>query len=556
MASLDSFVAENYIFDSSVDKSVPDSNHYVVKQRNITPIIDQQRGNGDYSSGRIIIDAQSFGNGSDYIDWANSYITLPYRITLSAVAGSSSTVTGTYDHNMLTALKNHCLIENIRVEQAGRTIVQESNNLSHLINFVKHCTSTQDELNTQTVQNAYYPDGAFTQSCAASLQGVANVNNFGLSGTYLNKVNDGLVKRQQALYPANQLGNVAFSTSTNQANEFGVYQSVSSAVSTIATTATNLSDVHFLAVIYLKDLSDFFAKHPISKGLGYKFTLTVNQATTTAARTTTTTPFNTTPTIAATSLVGSATCQPAMLCLGAGTLAGNSSVTATSTTYDFTLTSKVDTTSDARQQGVIMYIPSYVLSEEYESKLLSSPVINRSPFMINSAVYTSQTSNAPINLQLFNAISNPRALIVIPQYAQADQTQASNASPVNPSPSTSDPQLSLTKIQVRVNSKALLPNPSNYSYQQFIDNTSKIFKLNGGEGQITSGMIDLQKFTANYRYYAFDLTSTVPPDQRDIPQLITFEAFNNSAVKVDLYVYVLYEQSATFDVLKGSVDIM
>jgi hypothetical protein len=556
MSALDSFVAENYIFDSSIDKSVPDSNHYVVKQRNITPIIDQQRGNGNYSSGRVIVDAQTFGNGADFIDWKNAYITLPYVITLSATAGITSTVAGTYDHNMLTALKNHCLIENLRVEQAGRTIVQESNNLSHLVNFIKHCTTTQDDLNSQTVQNAYYPDGSFNASCAASLQGVANVNNFGLSGTYLNSVNDGLVKRQQALYPANQFGNSAFSSSTNQANEYGVFQSVSSAPTTINTTTTNLSDIHFVAVIYLKDISDYFAKHPISKGVGYKFTFTINQATSTASRLATTTPFNATPTIAATSLVGSATCQPAMLCLGAGTLAGNSSITATSTTYGFTLTSAVDTTANSRQQGVIMYVPSYVLSEEYEAKLLSSPVIQRTPFMVNSAVYTSQTANAPINLQLFNAISNPRALIVIPQYATGSQTQASNASPLNPSPSVSDAQLSLTKIQVRVNSRSLLPNPSNYAYQQFIDNTSRIFKLNGGEGSITSGVIDLQKFNVNYRYYAFDLTSTTPPDQRDIPQLITFEAFNNSAVNVDLYVYVLYEQSATFDVLKGSVDIM
>lgn len=556
MASLDSFVAENYIFDSSIDKSTPDSNHYVVKQRNITPITDQQRGSGDYSSSRVIIDAQSFGNGSDYVDWKNAYITLPYRITLSAVAGTTSTVSGTYDHNMLTALKNHCLIENLRVEQAGRTIIQESNNLSQLINFVKHCTMTQDDIQTQTVQNAYYPDGAFTASTTASLQGVVNNNNFGLNASTINKVNDGLLKRQQALYPANQLGNSAFSVATNQANEFGVYQSVSSAPSTINTTATNLSDIHFIAVLYLRDLSDYFAKHPISKGLGYKFTLVVNQCTSTASRTTTTTPFNTAPTISASSLVGSSTAQPAMLCLGAGTLAGNSSITATSTTYDFTLTSRIDTTSDTRQNGVLMYVPSYVLSEEYENKYISSPVINRSPFMINSAVYTSQTANAPINLQLFNAIANPRALVIVPQYATASQTQASGASPHNSAPANTDPQLSLTKIQVRVNSRSLLPNPSNYSYQQFIDNTSRIFKLNGGESVITSGVIDLQKFTSNYRYYAFDLTSAVPPDQRDIPQLISFEAYNNSAVNCDLYVYVLYEQSASFDVLKGSVDIM
>lgn len=556
MASLDSNIAENYIFDSSIDKTPIDANNYVVKQRNITPIIDQQRGSGSYTSSRVIIDAQSFGNGTDYVDWKNAYITLPYRLTLSASAGSTSTVTGSYDVNTLIALKNNCLIENIRVEQAGRTIVQESNNLSQLVNFIKHCTTTADELNTQTVQNAYYPDGNINQSCAASLQGVANVNNFGLSASSVNSFNEGLLKRQQALYPANGFANSAFSAVTNQAAEYGSYQSVTSSPTTIATTGTNLSDIHFIAVLYLRDLSDYFSKHPISKGLGYKFTLVVNQATTVATRTTTTTPFNSTPTLTASSLVGSSTVQPAMLCLGANTIAGNSSVTATSTTYSFTLTSAIDTTSDTRQNGVIMYVPSYVLSEEYESKLMSNPVIPRNPFMVNSAVYTSQTANAPINLQLFNAISNPRALIVVPQFATATQTQASGASPLNPSPAVTDPQLSLTKIQVRVNSRALLPNPVNYSYQQFIDNTSRIFKLNGGESVVTSGVIDLQKFTTNYRYYAFDLTTAVSEDQRDIPQLISLEAYNNSAVSVDLYVYVLYEQSAVFDVLKGSVDIM
>lgn len=554
--SLDSNIAENYIFDNSIDKSTPDSNHYVTKQRNITPIIDQQRGSGDYSSSRVIIDAQSFGNGSDYVDWANAYITLPYRVTLSATAGVTATLAGSYDHNMLTGLKNNCLIENIRVEQAGRTIVQESNNLSQLVNFIKHCTTTQDELATQTVNNAYFPDGSFNVACAASLQGVANNANY--DGGIFNVINtnDGLYNRQRSLYPANQYGNSAFSAVANQSAEYGVYQSVTSAPSTIATTGTNLSDIHFIAVIYLKDLSDYFAKHPISKGLGYKFTLVVNQATSVATLTTTTNVFSTLPTLSATSLVGSSTAQPSMLCLGASTIAGSASVSSTNTTFSYTLTSRIDTTNDTRQNGVIMYVPSYVLSEEYETKYINNPVINRTPFMINSAVYTSQTQNAPINLQLFNAIANPRALIIVPQFAVETQTQASGASPHNSCPATTDPQLSLTKIQVRVNSRALLPNPSNYAYQQFIDNTSKIFKLNGGESQLTSGMINLQRFTSNYRYYAFDLTSAVPEDQRDVPQLISLEAYNNSAVKVDLYVYVLYEQSAVFDVLKGSVDIM
>ncbi len=556
--SLDTSIAENYLFDETIAKDSLDANKYVVKSRNLTPIIDQQRGSSDYLTGKVIIDAQSFGNGADVVSWNEAYITLPYRITLSCAAGSTSTLSAaTYDNNLMTALKNCSLIESIRVEQAGRVIINDTANLSHLVSFIKHCTTTQEGLETQSVVNAYYPDGETSSYVAASLQGTANNSNF-YNGTNFSMVyNDGLFKRQKALYPlSEQTSTGVYSSTTNQLNELSSYQSVATSPTTIATTGTNISDVHFVAVLYLKDLSDYFAKHPMSRGLGYKFTLTVNQAVSTASLTTTTTPFNTLPTLSTTTLNSGATCQPAMLCIGPHTIAGNSSITGTSTTYTYTLTSAIDTTANTRQNGVIMYVPSYNLSEEYDSKLYANPVIQRNPFMINSAMYDNRTANAPINLQLFSAISNARALIVIPQYAQASQTQPSQCNPHNPSPAVTDPSLSITKIQVRVNSKPVLPTNSNYSYQQFIDHTSRIFKINGGESPVTSGVINLTRFLNNYRYYAFDLTQVVTPDQRDVPALITLEGFNNSSVAIDLYVYVLYEQSATFDVLKGSVDIM
>jgi hypothetical protein len=209
----------------------------------------------------------------------------------------------------------------------------------------------------------------------------------------------------------------------------------------------------------------------------------------------------------------------------------------------------------ARQSGCIMYVPSYLLSEEYESKLLAHPIIHRSPFMITSSTYTNQIPNAPINLQLFSAVINPRALVIIPQFSQVTQTQPSQCSALNPSPGATDHLLSLTRLQVRINSKQLLPSSVNYGFQQFIENTSKIFSINGGQSSITSGKISLHDFIMNYRYYAFDLTPIVAEDQRDIPQLISFEAFNNSKVAIDLYVFVFSESSVTFDILKGSVDV-
>ena len=559
MSGLDSAVAENFLFDNTVAKNNLDANNYAVKSRNISPIIDQQRGNGDYKNGKIIIDAQSFGNsGSDLTAWSEAYITLPYRITLKASAGTTSTV-ATHDQNMLTALKNNSLIESLKVEQAGRVIINETANLSHLINFIKHCTSTQESLETQTCVNAYYPDGEFSTSVSAGIKGVQNQSNLG-NGANI-KFNDGLYKRQRALYPLNSMGAGAFSSTTNQASEYSTFQSVATPVASItgAAAAVNLSDIHFIAVIYLRDLSDYFAKHPLSRGLGYKITLGCNQAVSTITTASTTTPFGTI--LADTTLTASvpntgSTVQPAMLTIGPNTI--NAPVVGgTASVYTFTLTSAIDTDTDnTRQQGVILNIPSYVLSEEYDAKLYQSPVIYRSPFLINSAVYTGCTFNNPINLQLFSAISNPRTLIVIPSYDSTAQGQTSPMSPFNTSPATTDVALSLTRIQLRVNSRPVLPSNSNYAFQQFIDNTSRIFGINGGESNVSSGVISLSKFMSNYRYYAFDLTQSVDPSQRDVPQLITFEGFNNSLVNVQLNVFVLYEVSASFDVIKGAVDIV
>jgi hypothetical protein len=571
---MDSLVDINYIYDSTVDKSSLDANRLLIKQKNLTPVNDTQRSGSGYSGGKIIIDANSFGNSSDYIDWANAYITLPYRVSVEdTVAGDMGTVaSANLEPSLLVALKNNSLIESVRVEQNGRVIINETANLSHLINFVQHCTTTQDGVNTDTRPNAYYPDD-FNQSSFFTA-GIAGVNNVKQSnpavgatalGVNLN-VNTGMLKRQYALFPPED---TTLTTDAQKRLELISRQNVPAFPKRGTAGTITLCDIQFIAVIYLRDLADYFKKHPISKGCSYKITLTINQATTTFTTTSsTTTPFSTLPAIS-TSLAGSgSTVQPALLCAGPDT-ANASATWGTATTHTLRLLSRVDqtytvigtdgatSTIDALQNGVIMYVPSYILSEEYESKLLSSPVITRNPYQVNGMTLTNLTANAPINAQLYGAVSNPRALIIIPQYSQdsSAQTQPSQMSPYNPSPAVSDPFLSLTRLQIRVNSKPILPAPISYGFDAFINNTSRIFKLNGGQTELTSGQIDYKKFVQNYRYYAFDL-DLLDASQRDIPQLISLEAFNNSNVKIDLYIFCLYETTANFDLLRGSVDVM
>lgn len=47
----------------------------------------------------------------------------------------------------------------------------------------------------------------------------------------------------------------------------------------------------------------------------------------------------------------------------------------------------------------------------------------------------------------------------------------------------------------------------------------------------------------------------MPADQRDVAQLITLEGFNNSDVSIDLYVYVLYEQDAAWNLADATAQL-
>lgn len=563
---MDTLIADNFIYEQTLDKTVPDSDRVVFKQKNLTPFIDQARGGSEYVSGKAIIDAQAFGNGAEIPDWANAYITYPEVEKLTGQTGGADLAVSAFNQSYMTAPKNNALVDSLRVEQGGNMVVSESQNLSHLVNFVKHCTTSNDETTKHGADCLYAPDGVGNWTATAGVLGIANVANDTASTdatalTGPERINEGLLKRQRLAFPLNKLGtNDVLNNATYHLNEEASYQAVPiGATKTIATaTETTLSEVHRLRVIYLRDLSDYFAKHPLVRGCGYKLTLGLNQGTSTVtwSATTASNPFSSfTNATVSTSLVGGASAMPSMLCVGPNTIAAKATATVGSTTtLTLKLSSKVDISSDARQQGITLWVPSYIPTEEYEAKLLATPQVYRTPFKITSNVFTGLTANAPIGLQLFTAIANPRALIVIPQYAQETQTQPSQQSPFNPSPACTDPTLSLTKTQIRVNSRQMLPSPQSYGFQQFIENTARIFAVNGGLSSVSSGNIDFWKFMHNYRYYAYDI-SAIDESQRDVPQLISFESFNNNKVKIDLYVFCLSEQGAIFDMLKGGVEV-
>lgn len=565
-------IADNFIFDSVLDHSVQDSDKTPFVRKNLNYIVDQQNGSGSYVSGQIIIDSTSLASsGNTFQDWSNAYIALPYNVklegTLSQTTGATSPAS--VFNNYLTSLKNNAIIDSITVEQGGKTVINQTSNLAQLVNFKMHSTFSQDTLNKMSGSLNYYPDsvGAYTYTATAT-RGVDNTDNLPTSITNFGppeSYNSGAFIRQQKMAPYV----TDLTTQTKQISEADVIQK-GVALTALTTTPTSLvlSDLHFIATIRLKDLADYFAKHPkLTRGIGYKIYLRVNQGVTTfthtaSISTATVGPFSTANIEAQVfTPIGSCLCQPAMVHVGSNTVAGSvlwasggaNVVTLAANTLK--LTSQVDVGSNALLSGVRLYVPSYECAPEAQATLMRQPVLQRPFFDIYHNVIQSQGAGSYINAQIASGISSPKALIVVPQIAQSVLSMNSQASALNPSPGVTDPQLSLTSTQIKLGPNYVLPDRLNYDFVQFIENNSQLFGLNGNQtDSMSSGLIDFQKWRHNMRYYSYDLSRYLD-SQDGIPQMITFESFNNSNVAVDLYVYVLWERNAEFSLEKGAVDV-
>lgn len=554
-------IADCYIYDSVVDHSVNDSNQTPFVKKNLNYVLDGQAGNSAYTSGQVIIDSSSLAaTGNTFQDWSNAYIVLPYNVKLECNASIATTAAAPTVANMLnflTSCKNFSLIDSLTIEQNGRTVVSQTSNLSQLVNFKAHSTFSQDAIAKMGATLGYTPDSVGNWTYAAGVGGVDNSDNL-MTTTSFNTAenyNSGLLARQQKFAPYT-------STLTTLNKQIAEGDNIQLATAVMPTTAANvvLSDHHFLATIRLKDLSDYFDKHPkLTRGVAYKIYLRVNQGVSTFTHNSpsTTTPFSTLGITAQSfNSIGGSLVQPAMVSVGPGTLSsiltwGSNAVTITANSLK--LTSQIDVGANAILNGVRLYVPSYDCAPESAAKLMRQPTIKSPFFDIYSNVIQSQAAGSYINSQIASGISSPKALIVVPQIAQSVIGLNQQGSALDPSPATTMPQCSLTNTQIKVGSEYILPDRVNYDFVQFIENNAQLFGLNGNQrNDMSSGVVDFQKWRNNYRYYAYDLSRYL--DSMDnLPRMITFESFNNSSVAVDLYVYVLWERNAEFDLSAGTL---
>jgi hypothetical protein len=561
MSLFETKTADNFIFEETLDPREDISSNTPFLRKNVSYVVDQQAGNGSYTSGEVIIDSQAIAASGNMIDWRNATLAVPLRtkwdLTFAAAAGSLTTPQYA---KFALALKNCSLLDSLKVEANGKTIITATQGLSQLVNFKLLTTMTAQSLAKDGPSIGFYPDDdGLLGDGGDDIYNNANDPVISVaSGDKSQAFNRGLVERQNNFLP---LSNTNFMSADNVKQEAGVWD-VGTGTISAATTPQTPSDIHYVAVIRLKDLHDYFDKHSLSRGVSYRFTLKFNQAVTTVSHPSSTGWSSSIPsTYTSTTSVRSGSCQPAIFCANQGTMLGRISWT-NPTTASSVITHEIDTTTDARFSGVRLYVPSYELEPSHQEKLLATQPIVKKSFMDFMTQTTQQyaAAGSAINVQVSTSVTNPRALIVIPRWSQTatgngGQGYYSDVSVWSTAPATPDPMLSLTNIQVKMGSNYVLPDRMFYGWQQFLDHTSNIFSAQGNQSNVGStGLITKKSFDTIHRYYAFDL-SRYPEAMNNLPQMVSLECTNNTQKSIELLCILLYSRDVEFNLASGSMTI-
>jgi hypothetical protein len=569
MSGFETKTADNFIFEEVAEPRPQESRKTPFLRKNVVYVQDQQAGLGAYTSGEVVIDSQSIAASGNAIDWRNAYLTVPYRIKwdvlLSATGGAVVAPNpGQAIAKFALAMKNMSLLDSLKVEANGKTVLTATQFLPHLTNFklLSQLNATSLEKECSTLR--YYPDSEGQLGDG----GADNINTpndpmaiyfAGGAGTFddiISQYNEGLIKRQDSLLP---IMNAALMDSANAKTEGLAWDTGALAFNPTTTTTQTPSDVHFLAILPLKRYADLFDKHPIARGVSYRFTLRFNQCISTLTQTGITSFAASDPTITSTVQSGGSV-QPGQLCCGPNTILGRMTWT-NSINATHTLTSQLDTSADARIQGVRLYCPSYELAPEAQQEIVSNPPVKRE-FMdfLTQVSQGTAAAGTMINVQVSTSCTNPRALIVIPRFSQVatgsgGQGFYSETSPLTGVPGCTDALMSITNMQIKMGSNYILPDRLYYTHQTFLENIETLFANDGNQTDTErQGLITKSMFECNHRYYAFDL-SRYPDAMTNLPQMISFEAVNNTQKTMELLCILVYGRTAEWNFAQGSMTI-
>jgi len=541
-SSVENAMLEEHIASFDVDKEV-------ATNREIIYLTDMN--NGAYN-GQIVFDLSPWSNNQKMIDYANSYIQIPYVIRVN-----SATALGAGVNPFSVGLKNGYfqLIDSIQVSLNGQNVVEQQSFTNFHTCFKALTSFSADDQAKWGSSLGFYKDnvGGIEFSATKLIDGDGFINNkdaganFEVDYTKGNHVsNDGYKRRKElstAYDPLTQLS--GFSTTTNESTGMNTWEK-------------GANDMYWLivATIRLKDVSDFFASAGLLRNVSIRMTINYNTCTSviqTEAGTTMKTKSitqnygNTNPVLVAGGNTG---------CANGVTDSMNTVATYTITTGVGSLNGKNPHFSNCR-----WYASAYQLTPRVESLIRDKYSLKDIRY---NDIYTYKITGktGTFNQIISNGIVNPKYIVVLP-FADPTATQLYDTATVkaeqyqsvfDTAPATTCPLSNIQNFQVQVGGKNMFQTSLEYSWENFLFEVSAINAKNGGAltGDLCSGLIDRHDFEFGYRYYCCDL-SRRSEVEKGIPQSITILGNNTTGKAMNYIIIVAYEKSVKVSMIDGQI---
>jgi hypothetical protein len=552
--------ADQLVYDMA---SAPTETPSVFVKRDYFSVLDDQ--NGQYAGNQSVLQLSSLANSNRYMDFKNSYITMPLVLSMTADGVGTAFTPSTNNDNFAIGLKNWFahIIHSVQCDFNNSTAQQLTSFQSILNCFKLHTTLSWDDVRTQGSSIGYYPDNATSWGYDASVLGLENSNNKPLANTPLgNKQalgNEGLFKRQQSIaYDPTALTEVdagngdaasTIFTATNASNMYRshVFNKVDGAAAVVGTLQLAIT-----AKIMSKHISDFLAKLPLVKGAFVKLTLNLNS--TSATLTHDGTNFTAqsvncplggvNPILVAGSEKGYGVtmggADTLIVSLGVGRNAPSSANHPAGSVIAAPLATSVE-----------FHCPAVTFAPIFESAYLSAAIKRFSYEDFYNYNIINQTGR--ITELLTNGVANQSRIVVCPFLNSTSNNGTSPFQSCFTTDGATTSPVQLNEFNILLSGANVLQQNYRYTYEMFLEQLKGTGAVNGGvvDG-VTSGQIDQLAFENIYAYHVVD-TSRMLEVEKAVPKSVQLLAqIQASSLAVDLYTFICYKMDFAVDVLTGA----
>jgi hypothetical protein len=527
------------LFQYENDKSEPFT--YLLDKTDYLKNTFRQYTRDNSNESTLTCDMLQLSNNDNIIDWSQSFIDLPFMLT----------VQGT---NLVRARPEYTASIKCGVQNLINSVLisYNNNNVNQLNNYANYAMTweilkmNEDKLKLLADQmlfslddvNTYYDD-------SPSSVGIGEINNVISNNFFINQttgtgithdllVNNFTVGRSDINNP----GYVKRCNMCNtQDNEFISIDSLAATASNYIYAEDAGKIIYYMrGIIPLSILSDFFNELGIVMGANIKLELTLNTGRVLIDV------LNNEYTDYTSIFSRNNTC-PFMI---SPILEGfDPGLTTTKQTYTISLSIGHSGSKVSAQPDPLCYTKQIRYTPEFLGKFLGDPMKN----VIYHDYYTIlsnpvESLRSINNYQIISSCSKARYLLIVPIHPTGP------LSPFTSQPVSTASHAKLSNFMVYRSNNSLFQQPLNYTYEHYHTNLTKMMSVNGGnmKSPIVSGLISKSMFDKNYSYYCVDLTESKKSEVEDaIAHSYSIEFTNNSKMTLQYMFIIYFERSLMID---------